>query len=124
MNDKPFMISLLIGLIVVLVIAGVSLLVKINSLSDIYKKELSQSISLQRDIEDLRAKNSSLQKTIDQIDAEKAALVENNKSLKDVITKLNLKVDELEKENAKLEKLKEKLEDNLKEELIKEESAE
>ncbi|MDP8290281.1 MAG: hypothetical protein P9M02_04890 [Candidatus Susulua stagnicola] len=98
MKDNPLIISLLIGLIVILVIAGVSLLVNINALSGVYKQELAKNISLEKNAEDLKAKNSSL--TGD-------------------IGKLNLTIEDLKEENMKIEKLKEKLEENLKEELMK-----
>ena len=98
MKDNPLIISLLIGLIVVLVIAGVSLLVKMNSLSGVYKQELAKNISLEKNAEDLKTENSSLSKDIDQ---------------------LNSKIEDLKEENEKTEKLKDKLEENLKEELMK-----
>lgn len=98
MKDNPLIVSLLVGLIVVLVIAGVSLLVKMNSLSGVYKKELAKNISLEKNAEDLKSENSALTKKISQIADQ---------------------VEELKKENAKIERLKEKLEENLKEELIK-----
>ena len=98
MKDNPLIISLLIGLIVILVIAGVSLLVKMNSLSGVYKQELAKNISLEKNIEDLKGKNSGLAGEIGQ---------------------LNDKIEELKKENTKTERLKDKLEENLKEELMK-----
>jgi len=98
MKDNPLIISLLIGLIVILVIAGVSLLVNINALSGVYKQELAKNISLEKNAEDLKAKNSSLTGEIG---------------------KLNVTIEDLKEENMKIEKLKEKLEENLKEELIK-----
>jgi len=98
MKDNPLIISLLIGLIVVLVIAGVSLLVKMNSLSGVYKQELAKNISLEKNAEDLKTDNSNLSKDIEE---------------------LNGKVKYLKEENEKTEKLKDKLEENLKEELMK-----
>ena len=98
MKDNPLIISLLIGLIVVLVIAGVSLLVKMNALSGVYKQELAKNISLEKNIEDLKAENSDLA---------------------DEVGQLKLKVKDLKEENLKVEKLKDKLEENLKEELMK-----
>ncbi len=98
MKDNPLIISLLIGLIVVLVIAGVSLLVKMNTLSGVYKKELAKNISLEKSIEDLKGENSDLSGKVDQ---------------------LNAQIGELKDENAKIERLKERLEENLKEELMK-----
>ena len=98
MKDNPLIISLLIGLIVVLVIAGVSLLVKMNALSGVYKQELAKNISLEKNIEDLKAENSDLA---------------------DEIGQLKLEVKDLKEENLKVEKLKDRLEENLKEELMK-----
>lgn len=98
MKDNPLIISLLIGLIVILVIAGVSLLVKMNTLSGVYKQELAKNISLEKNSEDLKAKNSDLADEIDQ---------------------LKLEIKDLKEENLKVEKLKDKLEENLKEELMK-----
>ncbi|MCK4912806.1 MAG: hypothetical protein KAS05_03685 [Candidatus Omnitrophica bacterium] len=98
MKDNPLIISLLIGLIVILVIAGVSLLVKMNVLSGVYKQELAKNISLEKNAEDLKAENSSLAGEVGQL----------NNTIKD-----------LEEENIKIERLKEKLEENLKDELMK-----
>ncbi len=98
MKDNPLIISLLIGLIVILVIAGVSLLVKMNALSGVYKQELAKNISLEKNIEDLKAENSDLADEVDQ---------------------LKLEVKDLKEENLKVEKLKDRLEENLKEELMK-----
>ncbi len=98
MKDNPLIISLLIGLIVVLVVAGVSLLVKINTLSNAYKQELAKNISSEKTIEDLKGEKSDLTEKIDE---------------------LNTKIEELKKENAKLEEFKKKLEENLKDELMK-----
>ena len=98
MKDNPLIISLLIGLIVILVIAGVSLLVKMNALSGVYKQELAKNISLEKNAEDLKDKNSDLAGEIEQ---------------------LNAKIEDLKVENTKTERLKDKLEENLKEELMK-----
>lgn len=98
MKDSPLIISLLIGLVVILVIAGVSLLVKMNTLSGVYKQELAKNISLEKNTEDLKAENNTLSEEI---------------------KKLNDKIGELKEENAKISKLKDKLEENLKEELMK-----
>ncbi|MCF7908860.1 MAG: hypothetical protein K9L86_08340 [Candidatus Omnitrophica bacterium] len=105
MKDSPLIISLLIGLIVVLVIAGVSILVKMNSLSSEYKKQLAKNISCEKATEDLK-------KTIETIQGD-------NDKLKEDITLLNVQLESLSLENSKLEKLKDKLEDNLKEELMR-----
>ena len=103
MKDNPLIISLLVGLIVILVIAGVSLLVKMNSLSGVYKKELARNISMEKSAEDLKNENSVLTEKVSQLGSQ---------------------IKDLEEENAKIEKLKEKLEENLKEELIKQKLSE
>ncbi|UCD14829.1 MAG: hypothetical protein JSV34_03655 [Candidatus Omnitrophota bacterium] len=114
MGDKPLIISLLVGLIVVLVIAGVSLLVRVKSLNDIYKKELSTNMSFQKTIESLKEEISSLKE-------ENGSLKNDNGNLKKDIVQLNFQIEGLNGEMAKLEKLKDKLEENLKDELMKRE---
>jgi len=102
MKDNPFLVSLLIGLVVVLVISGVSLLVKVNSMSGTYKQELSKSMDFERTIEALKAENQSLKENIGEFIVE---------------------IGELKEEYAKLDELKKKLEENLKEELMKQKLA-
>ncbi len=108
MKDKPLILSLLVGLIMVLVVAGVSLLVKINSLSG-FREELAK-------------KNMTLEKAIEDLKAENGTLTDKNKVLTEDVNKANEKVDGLKTELTKLEKLKAKLEDNLADELIKQDS--
>lgn len=107
MKDSPLIVGLLAGLIVILVIAGVSFLVKMNFYSEAYKKELSKGMSFQKNLETLTREN--------------AVLKEKNTELKSEMEGLKVKADDLKLEIMKLEKLKEKLEENLKNELIKEE---
>jgi len=109
MRNSPLVISLLIGLIVVLVIGGVSLLVKVNFLSSVYKKEVAKVIRLEKKIEDLNKENINLH--------------EEKVSLKEKVKELNTQIEELNTEIKKLEKLKEKLEENLKEELMRKEKS-
>ena len=112
MKDKPLIVSLLFGFIVVLVIAAVSLLVKINSLDEDYKKEVAKGMSFQKSIEDLKSENTLVKKENENLKAEKLAV--DNK-----ITNLNAQVDSMNVEMTKLKMLKDKLEENLKDELIK-----
>lgn len=105
MKDSPLIISLLIGLVVVLVIVGVSILVRMNSLSSEYKKQLARNISCSKTNEDLKNTVKNIQG--------------KNDKLKEDITVLNVQVKSLAEDNTKLEMLKDKLEDNLKEELMK-----
>ena len=114
MKDNPLIISLLIGLIVVLVIAGVSILVKMNSLSAVYKKQLAKNINSEKNIEGLKEENSSLVDKVEELSAQIKNI--GNESLK--------QIEELKSENVKLEELKRRLEENLKEELMKQKLAE
>ncbi|MBP7088547.1 MAG: hypothetical protein KBB01_04535 [Candidatus Omnitrophica bacterium] len=94
MKSNPLIISLLVGLIVVLVIGGVSVSVKMNSISRIYKKELAKNISLEKNVEDLKIENDNLKKAIEA---------------------LNVNMENLKKENEKLLQLNKTLEDSRKE---------
>ena len=109
MKDNPLIISLLIGLIVILVIAGVSLLVKTKSLSEAYKESSAKNINLEKDIETIKTENNAFDQTV-------AALNNQIKELKDGY---EAKITALKEENLRLETFKEKLEDNLKDELMK-----
>jgi len=114
MRDNPLIIGLLIGLIVILVIAGVSLLVKMNSLSSIYKKQVAKNINSEKAIEDLKEENAGLTEKIEELSVQ----MENSKDE-------NVKqIKELQEENMKLEELKNRLEESLKEELMKKKLAE
>ncbi|MBD3246625.1 MAG: hypothetical protein GF333_06385 [Candidatus Omnitrophica bacterium] len=102
MKEKPVIVSLLSGLIVILVIGGVSVLVKMKKTDERYQQQVSRSIELNKNIDALQKENEELQSTVDSLEAE---------------------VTELEAEIVKIEKLKEKLEENLKEELVADEQA-
>lgn len=105
MKDAPLIVSLLIGLIIIMAIGGVSILVKMNSLSDVYNQKLTESLSLKREAEDCKSENISLK---DQMNI-----------LKKQIEGLQIQIKDMEVEKVKMEKLKNKLEENLKEELIR-----
>lgn len=117
MSDKPLIVSLLIGLIVILVIGGVSLLVKMNSLSDLYKKELAKNMTLQKTIETFKEEKTKSNE-------EKVSWKEENGRLKDDIVKMNAQIVDLNKQlaQAQVQEIK-KPEENLKEE-VKEQSKE
>ena len=107
MKDKPLIISLLIGLLVVLVIAGVSLLAQIRRLSETYKQKVAENIELEKVVEELKVKN--------------LALEDESSKEKEEVGELKSRVDKLKIGITKLKRLKEKLEENLKEELMKRE---
>jgi cell division protein FtsB len=103
MSDRPLIVSLLIGLIVVLVIAGVSVLVRMNSVSDTYKKEVGKNMSLQKTIEILKEEKAAIQ-------GQKDSLVNENNGLKENNAALNAQIDNLRREISELQSAKEALE--------------
>ncbi|MDP2923042.1 MAG: hypothetical protein Q8O30_04905 [Candidatus Omnitrophota bacterium] len=105
MKDRPLMLSLLFGFIVVLVIVSVSFLMKMNSLSGSEKKLQLENVKLAEKISDLEKQNVSLN--------------DEKKGLGEEFEKVKVKLNELNTEYTKLDKLKEKLEENLKDELMK-----
>lgn len=120
MKDNPLIVSLLIGLVVILVVAGVSLLVKMNTLSGVYKKELAKNISLEKTIEDLKKGNNDLTENMDKINVQITNIQkEHIQELEDAKKTYIQDMESLKEQNLRLEKLKEKLEENLKEELMK-----
>jgi len=122
MKNSPFIVSLLIGLIVVLVIGGVSLLAKINSLSVVYKKELAENINSAKNLEDLKTENDSLKKGISQLNAQIGNTEESAKQLevlKNESVKQAKQIESLKAENRRLASVNKNLENNLKAELMK-----
>lgn len=128
MSDKPLIVSLLIGLIVILVIGGVSLLVKMNSLSDLYKKGLAENMTQQKTIETFKEEKTMLNE-------EKTSLKEENGRLKDDVVKMSAQIGDLNKQltqtqvqaqaqvQVQEQEIKENPEENLKQE-VKEQSQE
>jgi len=114
MKDQALVFGVLLGIIVILIIGGVSVSIKLNQVNKNYQLAVKKKIELEK-------KSQSLE-------AEKEALLKSNQELKRKIEELNKKIDDLnkEKENLlleleKMKRLKEKLEENLKEELMKKE---
>ncbi|MFH1771201.1 MAG: hypothetical protein ABH872_00090 [Candidatus Omnitrophota bacterium] len=113
MSDKPWIISLLSGLVVILIIGGVSGWVKVNALSEDNKKEVKKTMSLEQTIESLKAENAAL------INEKKTLVMENerlNKSVaefKDSVSLMNAQIEGLTKEVQELTKFKESLQNDL-----------
>lgn len=105
MRNNPLIASLLAGLVVVLMVAGVSLLAKMKTIKDEHRVELSQKFFLQKDFEEIRAVNSALKK--------------ENEDFKEEIGTLTLQLKDLNEELMRTKELNQKLEDSLKEELIR-----
>jgi septal ring factor EnvC (AmiA/AmiB activator) len=112
MSEKPLVFSLLVGLIVVLVIAGVSLSVQVNRQSEAYKKEVAKNISLQKDMESIQGEKERLAKDVASLNSETSAL-------NSTIAKISTELAALKLDKEKTEMLKQKLEENLKDELYK-----
>jgi len=113
MKSEPLLLGILLGIIVILIIGGVSLSVRLSQLRKNYQEVAGRNLKLEELIENLKA--------------EKEALIKANQDLKNKVEALKKEIDKLtnEKENLKLElekmrRLKEKLEESLKEELMKE----
>lgn len=98
MRGSPLIIGLLVGLIVILVISGVSLSVKMNSLSSERDKQLAEKRNCEVIAEDLKVENRNLLRTIEE---------------------LNLQIVALQRENKGLDKLKTELEGNSQEKLMR-----
>jgi TolA-binding protein len=107
MKDNPLIVSLLIGLIIILLIAGVSQAVARSNVATLYSKETARNISLEKTVEDIKTENESLNDTIGKLNTQIEALA--------------IQVKDLREENIKVEALKDNIEDNLKEELMKHE---
>ncbi len=114
MKSEPLLLGILLGIIVILIIGGVSLSVRLNQ--------------LRKNYQEVAGKNLKLEELVENLKAEKEALIKANQDLKNKIEELKKEIDKLtnEKESLKLElekmrRLKEKLEESLKEELMKEE---
>jgi len=111
MNERPLVFSLLIGLIVVLVVAGVSLSVQINRQSDAYKKEVAKSLSLQKDIETAKIATSDLTRQIESLRAE-------NDGLKSTIVAITSENEGLKLEKARITAVKNEIEQKFGEKLV------
>lgn len=112
MNNHPLMFSILFGLIIVLIIGGVSLSVRLSNESK--KSEACFSEKME------------LQKINQKLESEKNSLVKSNQDLKESvkaqsaqIASLEEKKEHLELEFEKTTQLKNALEERLKDELIK-----
>jgi cell division protein ZapA len=119
MKNNVWIISLLVGLVVVLVIGGVSLLVKVNTLSKEYKQETAKNINLEKAIEDLEEERVDLREKIKQLNGQTISLSKTADDLKTENSQFSSEVKQLKEE---IKKLKEENESLKKEELEKESS--
>ena len=111
MNERPLVFSLLIGLIVVLVVAGVSLSVQINRQSEVYKKEVAKSISLQKDVEAAKSTTGDLTRQIESLRGE-------NDALKSTVASVTSENEGLKLEKARITAVKNEIEQKFGEKLV------
>lgn len=105
MNNQPLMLSILLGIILILIIGGVSLSVQKSKTADRMQQYMKENIDLQKRNAKLENENKDLNVQIDEFKTKVKTLQEDNSFLSE----------ELEKTR----KLKETIEERLKEELIK-----
>jgi len=106
MNNQPLMLSILLGIILILIIGGVSLSLQKSKAAVTMQQYLSENIDLQKSNAQLDRENNEL----------KTELADHQSK----IEVLQKEKSSLARELEKTQKLKETIEDRLKEELIKE----
>jgi len=111
MNERPLVFSLLIGLIVVLVVAGVSLTVQNNRQSEFYKKEVAKNMSLQKDVETAKVTTGDLNRQIESLRAE-------NDGLKSTVAAVTSENEALKLEKARITAVKNEIEQKFGEKLV------
>jgi chromosome segregation ATPase len=108
MKNNPVILGLVAGLIIVLLIGGVTLQVQLNRVTNDYKSEKTRAEGLQKSFNTIKSENDSLKGV--------------NSGLQEQVGKLDQKAKDLALEITKLEALKAKLEENLQNELIKQQA--
>ena len=116
MRNQPLLVSIIIGIIVVFVIVGASLVAKLSTVNKLYHSESLKNMELAKKNDSLNSKIASLEEKNKILEKKKIVLEKEIISLKDEIANDAVKID-------KLEKYKEVLEDKLKDELIKNSNA-
>ncbi len=102
MKNNVWIISLLVGLVVILVIGGVSLLVRTNSLAKEYKQESARNISLEKTIEDLKLELEQKEEAKKQLNAQNISLSNTVDNLKKENVKLALEIEQLKEKISEL----------------------
>lgn len=117
MNNQPLVFSVIIGIIVIFVIVGASLVAKLSNVNKLYRSESIKNMQMSKDNEQLKSELASLT-------SENAELKEGKKTLEGMVEALKEEITNWKIEIEKLKKIKEVFEDRLKEELTKEEESE
>ncbi len=113
MKNQPLFVSIIIGIIVVFVIVGASLVAKLSNINKLYKAQALKNMELSKENDSLKKKINSLVEENESLKKEKSTLEGVVKDLKDDITAKTVEIE-------KLKKLNEVLEEKLKDELMKE----
>ena len=111
MKNQPLLVSIIIGIIVVFVIVGASLVAKLSAVNKLYHDESLKNMELAKKNDSLNSKIASLEKKNNDLENKKSALEKEIGTLKDQIANDAIEID-------KLKKYKEVLEDKLKDELM------
>ena len=111
MKNQPLLVSIIIGIIVVFVIVGASLVAKLSTVNKLYHDESLKNMELAKKNDSLNSKIASLEKKNNDLENKKSALEKEIDGLKDQIANDAIEID-------KLKKYKEVLEDKLKDELM------
>lgn len=96
MKDNNLSASLLVGIIVVLIIASISMWSKLSSTSQLYKKELAKNMDIQKESEKILEENNKLK-------SESLELKEQTSNLNQVLEKLRKDMIHLEMVNEKIQ---------------------
>jgi predicted RNase H-like nuclease (RuvC/YqgF family) len=112
MKNQPLMLSILLGIMLLLIIGGISISAKLSFTSKQYRKTLDKMIDLEKSQQQVSLQYEQTATKIEELERTN--------------TKLKTRVDELSKNNTslnleleELKILKNKLEDDLKAELMK-----
>lgn len=115
MKNQPLILSILLGIILLLIIGGISISARLSATSKQYKEKLAEQIKSQ-EMQDI-------------LQEEKDALLKSTIDLKEKLKNKEVRIEELKNQNQalvdeleKVKVMKEKLEDDLQEMLLKSKS--
>lgn len=112
MRNQPLLISVIIAIIAIFILVGASLAVKLSSVSKQYNDEIAKSMKVEEENLKLKAQVDALTKQI-------AEMKSTNTALESVIAKIKEENSTMKIDLEKTLKVKEALEENLKEQLDK-----
>lgn len=98
MKNNIWIVSLLVGLVVVLVVGGVSLLVRVNYVSKEYQEVIDKNMELEQNIQILKAEKAELAEKISSLAEENSGLKETIQTLRQEKSQLSVDLKEIEAE--------------------------